>query len=140
MRYLLALSPATATVATAAAGEPVVPWFPAPPKNSFLGLTSWKLADYAAVRDTDLDPDAMAEALAAQYPGLPMQLHRNYVLATAYAAADMPLGTRVRPIITPDSAALQNMDTSDIVTLWQEQPLKGVYTKCRKPQKQLTWI
>jgi len=133
MRFLLSLAPERGThdptgETYAGNGEPVVPWFPAPVRSVFLSLTSWAYSPYAIVSEPDLDPDVLAARLAAQYPGLPETLHNNYVLATAMAAAKLPVGTRVRPIITADAAHLQVLNDDTIITLWETQPMKGVYS------------
>ena len=105
-------------------GEPVIPWFPAPPQNAFLGLDSWRLASHAKVLDRDVDPDVLAGRLAVQYPGLPRVLVENYVLAVAHAAVGLPVGSVVRCLVTPESATLQVTATDQLVTLWSEQPLR----------------
>lgn len=133
MHFLLSLAPEKGTddpagETYAGNGDPVVPWFPAPVRSVFLSLTSWKYAPYAIVSETDLDPDELAARLAAQYPGLPETLHSNYVLATAVAAAKLPVGTRVRPIITADAAHIQVVNDDTVITLWETQPIKGVYS------------
>ena len=104
-------------------GEPVVPWFPAPAQNAFLGLDSWRLASHAKVLDQDVDPDVLAERLRVQYPGLPRQLLDNYVLAICKSAAQLPVGAVCRCLVTPESATLQVMGTDQAITLWSEQPI-----------------
>ena len=128
MKYLFAvagyrLPGVSADYCQAAGGEPVVPWFPAPPQNAFLGLDSWQLASHAKVIDQDIDPDVLAERLRAQYPGLPRQLLENYVLGVARAAANLSVGATVRCLVTTDSATLQVGGTDQVITLWSEQPI-----------------
>ena len=130
MHYLVSLAPekgADDTVGETYAGngEPVVPWFPAPVRNMFLSVDSWDFAPYAIVVEGDFDIDAFANRLCEHYPGLPAVMHSNYVLATAMAAAQLPVGTRVRPIITPDTAHLQVVNEDTVLTLWEKQPIKG---------------
>ena len=130
MRYLVTLPPVVlpggnTDAQPTAGGLPVVPWFPAPLRQSFLAIGPWQLVDFAVVADVDIDPDALAQSLFEQYPGLPKVLHDNYVLATALAAAQLPLGARVRPIIDYDEAQVQVVDKATLITLWHEQPTKA---------------
>lgn len=108
----------------APAGEAVIPDFPAPPKNRFLSLVSFKPAPYAVVLDVTFDPDVMAGILKKEYPGLPPDLHDNYILRMCQAAAELPIGTRVRVIVSEEQATLQVVDTDKTIVLWTEQPLK----------------
>ena len=110
----------------AAAGEPVVPWFPAPVQNLFIGTKSWKLVPYAIVSDDPaVDPDVILESLKAQYPGLPGAMLENYVFAVAKAALELKLKTVVRIYCTEDSATIQIVGTDDTKVLWSEQPTKA---------------
>lgn len=129
MHYLVSLAPEKANAEAngelfAGNGEPVIPWFPAPVRNMFLSLKSWKMASYATVVEEALDLDTLVELLVIQYPGLPRALHENYVLNTALVAAQLPIGTRVRPIITPDTASIQVANENIVLTLWDTQPIK----------------
>lgn len=130
MRYLVTLPPVmlpggNTDAPPTAGGIPVVPWFPAPLRQSFLAIGPWQLVDFAVVADVELDVDALSQALFEQYPGLPKVLHDNYVLATALAAAQLPLGARVRPIIDDNQAQVQIVDKATLITLWHEQPTKA---------------
>lgn len=129
MHYLVSLAPEKDNEQAdgellAGNGEPVVPWFPAPVRNMFLSIASWRFTPYAIVVSQELNLDELVNQLAAKYPGLPRTLHENYVLETAVAAAQLPVGTRVRPIITTDEAAIQVVNEDRVITLWTEQPTK----------------
>lgn len=127
MKYLVSVAP----VATgedskhdwAPEGEPVVPWYPSSIENVFLSTVSFKRVACAKVVETDADPDEIVERLCEQYPGLPDTLHANYVLGTAKAASELPVNTVVRAFIEPQSAKIQDIETENIVTLWEKQPL-----------------
>ena len=125
-KYLLA-SPAERAEDQAPAGEPVVPWFPAPHVDAFLGVGSFKLSTFAVVGtlSDNLAVDRLVELLAAQYPGLPARLHENYVVETAVAAAKFDIGTKLRIQITNDSAAVTPVagEIRNPVYLWRKQPL-----------------
>lgn len=126
MKYLIASALANAGVDPsdwAPVGEPVVPWYPATLNNAFLAIGSFKPALVVAVEEVDLDPDTLADKLTSEYPGLPRVLHRNYVFATAVAAAKYPLGTKLMITITEDSAVLHEVGTTRTLTLWDSQPL-----------------
>jgi len=129
MIYLFALPGVTlpgvpADYIQASEHEPVVPWFPAPPQNAFLGTDSWKLVSHALALDRPVDPDVIASRLAKQYPGLPRVLLDNYVLATARAASKLPLDTIVSCIVTADAATLQISESGQSIVLWDQQPIK----------------
>lgn len=126
MRYLVTLPPVVtkAQDAVAAAGEPVVPWYPAPPRNMFLAITSMSAVATAVVADVDEDPDKLAEALHKQLPGLPLTMHQNFVMATALAASKLKTGTRVRPVMDYYTAAIQTADNNTIIKLWDSLPIK----------------
>jgi len=128
MKYLFAvpgikLPGVPADYIQADGGEPVIPWFPAPVQNAFLGMDSWRLASHAKVLDQNIDPDILAERLRVQYPGLPKQLLDNYVLAICKAAANLPVGAICRCLVTPESAVLHVGGTDQAITLWSEQPI-----------------
>lgn len=106
-------------------GEPVIPWFPAPPRNIFLSLVSWNFADYARVAESTFNLDKFVDDLAAQYPGLPRCLHERYVLETATVAGQLPTGTLVRTIVELNTTHIQVHNTATIFTLWTQQPIKG---------------
>jgi len=128
MRYLLSVSPAETAVNEeerwAPAGEPVVPWYPATLVNVFLSVESFKQAPSAEVAECPhLDLDFLAKRLAKEYPGLPLTLHENYVLATAKAAHHFPVGTRLQVLIGQNQTRLKPVGKDDFYTLWEKQPL-----------------
>jgi hypothetical protein len=102
MKYLVSVTPDRARdgVEWAPAGEPVIPWYPAPPEHVFLAIGSFKRAPYAEVVDSPaIDPDRLLECLKRQYPGLPDKLHEYSILSTAKAAHLFPVGTRLQPFV-----------------------------------------
>ncbi len=103
--------------------EPVVPCFPSQHAGAFLAVPSFLLADRAVVAEVDADPDAMADALAREYPGLPRRLHENYVLKTFEAVFGMPEGTVLRVAVSQKQARLVDAKTGAVTPLWEEQPL-----------------
>jgi hypothetical protein len=127
VRYLVSVAPeATGNDVKedwAAEGEPVVPWYPATLENVFLSVMTFKKAACAKVADIADDPDVMASRLAEEYPGLPLSLHENYILAIAKAAHEFPVETVFRIFIGRNSAKLQAVKSEDIHVLWEEQPL-----------------
>ena len=70
-----------------------------------------------------MDPDELAKALFKEYPGLPLNLHENYVFAIAVAAGKFSVGTRFRVLVDDDTAKLQQVGTDALYTLWNKQPL-----------------
>jgi hypothetical protein len=126
MRYLVTLPPVVtkAQDVVAAAGEPVVPWYPAPPRNMFLAVTSMTAVATAVVADIDADPDKLATELHRQLPGLPLTMHQNFVMATALAAAKLKPGTRVRPIMDYYTASIQTAEGDTVIKLWERLPIK----------------
>ena len=128
MRFLTALPPEATNDEDkdkwADAGDPVVPVFPAPPQDMFLSTVSFLRASAAEVVDRDdLDPDEIAASLKKEYPGLPSDLHDNYVVATARIAKALPIGTKVQVVVDPDSARIREAGSDTFHTLWHEQPL-----------------
>ncbi len=103
---------------------PVVPCFPSQHSGAFLTVPEFKLANKAEVAETDADADEMAQALAAEYPGLPRRLHENYILAVYKAVFDVPVGTTYKTTINQKQAMLIDAKTGESVMLWQEQPLQ----------------
>lgn len=113
-------------MAKASQGEPVVPWFPTTPQNTFVGIESFGFTPYAEVLDQqDVDLDLYLRRLCKQYPGLPEVLHRRYVIETAKAAASFAQGTKFQIFTDSDTAKLKVRDHDTIVTLWTKQPLEG---------------
>jgi hypothetical protein len=126
MRFLVSVPPETVAEKDqwADSGEPVIPWFPSSLENVFLSINSFKKSPYAKVTDCpDLDVDDLANALKKQYPGLPIQLHENYVLAIAMAAHAYPIGTKFQIFITQDTAKLKVVGKEEWHSLWEQQPL-----------------
>lgn len=128
MRYLFSVAQEQVAEAEkdqwAAAGEPVVPWFPAPPEHVFISIGGFKKAMYATVEERqDLDLEALSRALLTYYPGLTKELLDNYVLATAKAAYAFPVGTKLQITIDPDTAKVYPAGKIESYhTLWVEQP------------------
>lgn len=104
--------------------EPVVPCFPSQHGGAFLTVPEFLLAEKAEVSQTDADADEMAAALVKEYPGLPRQLHENYVLAVWKAVYDIPEGTVFRITVSQKQAMLINDKTNATLILWNEQPFK----------------
>lgn len=126
MKYLVAepgpkLTGAPPEYTQADPGEPVVPWFPAPPVNAFLGTNSWRLSSHAKVQD--IDPGDIVDRLARRYPGIPRHVHQNYFDNTVAAANLLQDGTVVRCIITPDTCDIQVAGACRVIRLWSVQPL-----------------
>ena len=107
----------------APAGEPVVPWIPSTLNNAFLSTVSFKPCSIAIVQDVELDIDAVARGLIKQYPGLPTNMLKNYVLAIALTSQKYAVGTRFKALIDYDTAALQEVGANTTVPLWEKQPL-----------------
>lgn len=128
-KFPLSLPPAAVAVGSvieyADQGEPVIPWYMPNPQNMFLSVSSFKFSPYATVHDTDLELDDIVKKLMAKYPGIPMLVHENYVTATALAAAELPVGAMLRPIITATSASFQIVNKTTVVQLWTEPPTKA---------------
>jgi hypothetical protein len=130
MKYMIAVPAEKVEDPTewATGGEPVVPWYPHSPKNMFLGLNSFKPAQYAVVVNNDddaIDVDELAQKLKEEYPSLPDSMHDNYVLAIARAAREFNQGTMFRIYIEYDKAELRVVgeETSEPYVLWETQPL-----------------
>lgn len=110
----------------APAGEPAVPWFPTAPLNMFVSVVSFGFAPYVEVQNKeDVDLDLYVRRLCNQYPGLPEQLHKRYVLETAKAALSFVPGTRFQIFTDADTAKLKVIDHDVVLTLWTKQPLEG---------------
>ena len=127
MRYLFSVLPEKTEVGQedlwAPADEPVVPWFPATLNNVFLSIPSFKRSPYAIVADREINLNELAAKLVKEYPGLPENLHENYVLKTAEAAHHFPVGSRLFVVINPDSAFLRKVgDEETPYVLWKKQP------------------
>lgn len=102
MKYLVSMAPdkAKETTEWAPAGEPVIPWYPAPPEHVFLAIGSFKRAPYAeVVDDPKLDPDKLFDSLKKQFPGLPAKLHECSILSIAKVACLFSVGTRLQPFV-----------------------------------------
>jgi hypothetical protein len=92
----------------------------------FLSITSFLPALYAIVVEDQLDMEELSDKLFKQYPGLPLAMHQAYVLCTAIAVKELPIGTRVRVIQTYDTCALQVLGENTVVELWNKLPTKGL--------------
>jgi hypothetical protein len=125
MRYLFAALPEESADAEqwAPAGEPVVPQFPHTGTNHWLSVTSFKPAPAAVVEERDMDLDELATRLVAEYPGLPEELHHEYILRTAKLAHMVPVGSLIQIFITRDQAKVLVRDTEEWIELWNRQPL-----------------
>lgn len=106
-------------------GLAVTPWYMTAPSNMFVAAGTFKFTPIAVVAEHDIDLDALASMLHADYPGIPVDVHANYVMATALAAARLKTGDRVRPIITSEEASIQVINTQTTVQLWTTPPVKG---------------
>lgn len=106
-------------------GLPVVPWYMPAPPNMFVAAGTLKLVPCAEVLEQDISLDALASTLFSDYPGIPMQVHENYVMATALACAGLAPGTLVRPIVTAHEASIQVLNETTTVQLWTTPPTKG---------------
>ena len=130
MKYLFSVAQETVTETDktkwAVAGEPVVPWFPAPPENVFISIGTFKKSIYATVEDRpDIDLEALSKSLQKYYPGLTKELLDNYVVATAKVAHEFPVGAMVQVAISTDSAQVYPRGQIEYChTLWTKQPFK----------------
>lgn len=124
MKYLVSIPVARSTDRRwTTEREPVVPCFPSQHSGAFLAVPSFLLADRAVVTETDADPDAIAAALAKEYPGLPRRLHENYVMKTFEAVFGMAEGTVLRAAVSQRQARLVDAKTGAVTVLWDGQPL-----------------
>jgi hypothetical protein len=129
MKFLTAVHPDYVPEAEkpkyAVAGEPVIPWYPAPLDNMFVSTVSFKKTIHAVVRELpEFDADVALASLVREYPGLPPALHENYLYHTARAAMSFPEGTVFRIYIKPDTARLHEVGGEErLFTLWEKQPL-----------------
>lgn len=123
MKYLLAIPKETVKDDTwTTERQPVVPCFPSQHASAFLTVPGFRLAEKAEVAETDADPDALADALAKEYPGLPRGLHENYVMAVFKAVFDAPVGSVYTIRVSQKQALLVAADGTT-VSLWDQQPL-----------------
>jgi hypothetical protein len=126
MRYLFSVEPEKASDEDewAPAGEPVVPQFPHAGTDFWISTASFKNAPTAVVEERDdIDLDVYAKALAAEYPGLPLQLHEEYVLRCAKLAHMVPVGSTIQVYITQNQAKVLVRETEEWIELWNKQPL-----------------
>lgn len=126
MKYLVSIPKEKVTDGKwTTAREPVVPCFPSQHNGAFLTVPSFKLAEKAEVKDMpDFDPDAMCDKLAKEYPGLPRELHENYIMKTFEAVFDMPEGTELKVAVNQNQALLiPTAKGTPTVTLWDSQPM-----------------
>ena len=106
----------------------MVPNFPTGVENTFLGTLSWLPVPYAHVDDVDgVTLDDIADRMKTQYPGLPGELHEAYVLATAKAAAALPIRALLQVYVDADSAKLAQVNHHELYTLWDQQPIPERY-------------
>lgn len=123
MKYLISVPSEKPLGGWLTTREPVVPWYPAPAVDVFLGTETFGKCYQATVEEVaDLNLMDISLRLQKQYPGLPTQLHDNYVMHVANFAQAFPTGTRVQAVISPQSAKLRVVDTQKFFTLWEKQP------------------
>lgn len=125
MKFLVCL-PGTLTTGDkwASAGEPVVPNFPTGYANSFLGSESFKPTMKAIVVEVpDLDIDVMSAVLQKQFPGLPKRMLDTYVLETAKAAHELPLGAECNVYTSWESTKIMDIGTGKLHVLWEKPPV-----------------
>jgi len=127
MRYLVSVSHEVvaedAKGQWAPQGEPVVPWYPATPRNAFIAVDSFRPSQYAkVVDDPAIDIDDIADRLCAEYPGIPKSIHDAYVLGIAKAAHKFEIGTIFNIIVEYDKAQLIEKDGAAIHILWEKHP------------------
>lgn len=123
----------------AAAGDPVIPNFPTGPRNTFLSIYSFLPALYGIATDIpEFSVEDFVERLATNYPGLPVELLRVYVMETCKLAEMLPHGTTVQPYLSDDNERLtvrvanapdntMGVAVDDIYKLWDEQPIPVRY-------------
>lgn len=123
MNYLISIPSDKPLGGWLAGREPVVPWYPAPASDVFVGTITFGKCYQAVVESVPgLNLTDIADRLARQYPGLPRTLHENYVLYTANLSHYLPVGLRVQAVVTQHSAKIRVVDTQKIYTLWDKQP------------------
>jgi hypothetical protein len=124
MRFLTAyFYPASVEPNPATAGEPVIPALPVGDCNRFIGVQTMKFAAFAKVADLpDFDPDAAALALLDEFPGLPLRLHEDSIVAVARAAYSLRTDLVYRVMVTEHSAKLWGVedDTFSFI-LWKDR-------------------
>lgn len=101
---------------------PVVPCFPPQHDRAFLCIGDWRLAREAEVAEIDVDPDALADEMSRQYPGIPRTMHDAYVMHTFEAAMRRSIGDRVRVLVSQDKATLVNVDKPGVEDMWTRKP------------------
>lgn len=126
MRYLFSIEPQKSVDKDlwAPAGEPVVPQFPHCGTNNWLSTVSFKPAIAATVLEKDdIDLDTYAAALIKEYPGLPPELHKEYVLRCGKLAHMVPVNSIMQVYITQHTAKVMVRETEEWIELWNKQPL-----------------
>lgn len=102
--------------------NPVVPCFPPQGDSAFLCIGTWELARRAEVKEIDFDPDALAAALAAEYPGIPREMHDAYVMRTFEAAFTHDVGERFAVLVDQDTATLLYDAHPGTYKMWESKP------------------
>jgi hypothetical protein len=127
MRYLVSVKPEITGEQFkddwAPDGEPVIPCYPGTHGNCFLSIKSFKPTALAKVAIIDDDPDKLVDKLVEEYPGLPRQIHENYILSLARVAQDSKIGSMHRIYVDADTATIQGVEDEKLKILWESQPL-----------------
>jgi hypothetical protein len=96
----------------------LIPQYPSHTGNKFLSTTTFKTYMSGEVTDSDADPDEALNNLLKQYPGIPREIHENYIIRACRAASKFNVGVHVRPVLTQTSAMVQDEEGTTHVTLW----------------------
>ena len=103
--------------------DPVIPWYPFPAAQVFLGTKSMATCKLAVVVDyPELDADVMVAALNKEFPGIPEYLHEFAVIKAVLAARTIPVGTTVRVYMVDGVVKIQDYDFTNNVTVWDNLP------------------
>lgn len=125
MRFLFCVSQtATEGEQWANEGDPVIPNFPTGFKNSFLSLNNFLPTYKAIVLDkNDFSLNTYFEKVCDQFPGLPKEMLETYLLETASVAHQIDVNELCRCYTDQDSAKILNINTGEVYTLWEKQPI-----------------
>lgn len=103
--------------------EIIVPAMPVPVHNLFVAPLSGRVCYLGIVTLGKIDVNALYEALAERYPGVPPKLHENYIIETIVAANKLKEGERVSVISNQRSASIMT-EENEMLILWENQPIK----------------
>lgn len=121
MKYLVAAAPEFEERDQATAGDLVIPAPPAPIQHAFISVTSLRPCSAADVVEvSDEQVEAAIDALAEQLPGIPKDILSDYVVLTAVGVSEVPVGERLRVMMTEDTATLHNAGRK--ILLWARAP------------------